>query len=193
MFLLREVFGYGYDEIAEAVDKSEVACRQIFARARRRIDEGRPRFETSRADGEELTGLFLAAARGGDMGSLLERLAPDVLFYGDSGGRPVGGAGRFVSPVIGRERVAKALRFSMEQMIWFGAQVRGAWVNGQPGVLTYDADGGLFAVIVFDVLDGQIQAIRAVANPDKLRHIGPISSIWQLHSREEGPLVSRPP
>ena len=73
MFLLREVFGYGYDEIAEAVDKSEVACRQIFARARRRIDEGRPRFETSRADGEELTGLFLAAARGGDMGSSVMR------------------------------------------------------------------------------------------------------------------------
>jgi RNA polymerase sigma factor (sigma-70 family) len=185
VFLLREVFGYGYDEIAEAVDKSEVACRQIFARARRRIDEGRPRFDTSRAEGDELAGLFLAAAHGGDMGSLLERLAPDVLFYGDSGGRAVGGAGRFVSPVIGRERVATALRFSMGQMIRFGAQVRGAWVNGQPGVLTYDADGGLFAVIVFDVLDGQIQAIRAVANPDKLRHLGPISSIWRLNSREE--------
>jgi RNA polymerase sigma-70 factor (TIGR02957 family) len=183
VFLLREVFGYGYDEIAEAVGKTEPACRQIFARARRRIDEGRPRFETSRAEGEELTGLFLAAARGGDMDSLLERLAPDVLFYGDSGGRPVGGGGRFTKPVAGRERVAKALRFSIERTIQFGARLRGAWVNGQPGVLAYDADGGLIAVIAFDVLDGQIQAIRAVANPDKLRHIGPISRMWQL--REE--------
>jgi RNA polymerase sigma-70 factor (TIGR02957 family) len=183
VFLLREVFGYGYDDIAEAVGKTEPACRQIFARARRRIDEGRPRFETSRAEGEELTGLFLAAARGGDMGSLLERLAPDVLFYGDSGGRVVGGAGRFTTPVVGRERVARALRFSIEQTIRFGARLRRAWVNGQPGVLVYDADGGLIAVMVFDVLDGQIQAIRAVANPDKLRHIGPISRLW--HLREE--------
>ena len=183
VFLLREVFGYGYDETAEAVGKTEPACRQIFARARRRVDQGRPRFETSRSEGEELTGLFLAAARGGDMGSLLERLAPDVLFYGDSGGRAVGGGGRFTKPVAGRERVAKALRLSIERTVQYGARLRGAWVNGQPGVLAYDADGGLIAVIAFDVLGGQIQAIRAVANPDKLRHIGPISRMWQL--REE--------
>ena len=183
VFLLREVFGYDYAEIAEITGKSEPACRQIFARARRRIDVGRPRFGTSRAEGEELTGLFLAAARGGDMGSLLERLAPDVLFYGDSGGRPVGGGGRFTKPVAGRDRVARALRFSIERTVRFGARLRGAWVNGQPGVLAYDADGGLIAVIAFDVLDAQIQAIRAVANPDKLRHIGPISRMWQ--PREE--------
>jgi RNA polymerase sigma factor (sigma-70 family) len=67
VFLLREVFGYGYPEIADVTGKTEAACRQIFARARRHIDEGRPRFETSRAEGEELTSLFLAAARGGDI------------------------------------------------------------------------------------------------------------------------------
>ena len=87
VFLLREVFGYPYPEIAEVTGKTEAACRQIFTRARRRIDEGRPRFETSRAEGEELTSLFLAVARGGDMSSLIHKLAPDVLFYGDSGGR----------------------------------------------------------------------------------------------------------
>ena len=112
VFLLREVFGYGYDEIAEAVGKSEAACRQIFARARRRIDEGRPRFETSRAEGEELTGLFLAVADGGDMTSLLERLAPDVLFYGDSGGQ---GETTFIAPVFGREQVAELIRVQIEQ------------------------------------------------------------------------------
>ena len=105
VFLLREVFGYGYKEIADTTGKTEAACRQIFTRARRHIDEGRPRFETSRAEGEELISLFLAAASGGDMTSLLERLAPDVLFYGDSGGRPVGGGGRFTKPLAGRERV----------------------------------------------------------------------------------------
>jgi len=177
VFLLREVFGYGYDEIAEAVDKSEPACRQIFARARRRIDEGRPRFETSRAEGEELAGLFLTVARGGDMGGLFERLAPDVLFFGDSGGL---GESTYVAPVVGRERVAEVVRVQMERTILLGASLRAAWVNGQPGVLAYDADGGLIAVIAFDVLDGQVQAIRAVANPDKLRHLGPISQTWHL-------------
>jgi RNA polymerase sigma-70 factor (ECF subfamily) len=185
VFLLREVFGYGYDEIAEAVGKNEAACRQIFARARRRIHEGRPRFDTSRAEGEELVGLFLAAVNGGDMGSLFERLAPDVLLYGDSGGRAVGGGEGFVSPVSGRERVAIVLRSATERLIRFGARVRGAWVNGQPGVLTYDADGGLISVAVFDVLDGQIQAIRAVANPEKLRHIGPISRAFHARPQEE--------
>ena len=177
VFLLREVFGYGYDEIAEAVGKTEAACRQIFTRARRRIDEGRPRFETSRAEGEELTSLFLAAASGGDMTSLLERLAPDVLFYGDSGGL---GETTFIAPVFGREQVAELVRVQIERTRQLGASLRPIWVNAQPGVLACDADGDLIAVIAFDVLDGLVQAIRVVANPEKLRHLGPVSRTWHL-------------
>jgi RNA polymerase sigma-70 factor (ECF subfamily) len=182
VFLLREVFGYGYDEIAQAISKTEPACRQIFARARRRIDEGRPRFDTSRAEGEELTELFLSVAGGGDMTALLERLAPDVLFYGDSGGL---GETTFIAPVLGRDQVAELVRVQIERTVQLGASLRGAWVNGQPGVLACDADGGLIAVIALDVLDGQVQAIRAVANPEKLRHIGPISRTWHLRWREQ--------
>jgi len=182
VFLLREVFGYGYDEIAEVVGKNEAACRQIFARARRRIDEGRPRFETSRAEGEELAGLFLAAARGGDMGSLLERLAPDVLFFGDSGGL---GETTFIAPVAGRERVAEVIRVQMERTIELGASLQTAWVNGQPGMVVYDVDGGLVVVVAIDVLDGQVQAIRVVANPEKLRHLGPVSQIWHLRRSDQ--------
>src|SRR5690349_1949448 len=78
VFLLREVFSYDYGEIAGITGKTEAACRQVFTRARHRIDEGRPRFEASRAEGAEITALFLAAAAGGDMGGLLERLAPDA-------------------------------------------------------------------------------------------------------------------
>jgi len=182
VFLLREVFGYGYEEIAEAVGKTEAACRQIFARARRRIDEGRPRFETSRAEGEELTSLFLAAAGGGDMTSLLDRLAPDVLFYGDSGGL---GETTFIVPLYGREQVAAVIRVQVERTLQLGASLRAVWVNGQPGVLAWDTAGGLIAVIAFDVLDGQVQAIRVVANPEKLRHIGPISRTWHLRWREQ--------
>src|SRR6185503_8782283 len=127
VFLLREVFGYDYSEIAGITGKTEAACRQTFARARRRIDEGRPRFETSRAEGEELTALFLAAADGGDMTSLLERLAPDVVFYGDSGGK----GESFISPVLGRDRVARVIRFSFERTVQLGASLAAARVNGQ--------------------------------------------------------------
>jgi len=181
VFLLREVFGYGYPEIAEVTGKTEAACRQIFARARRRIEEGRPRFETSRAEGEELTSLFLAAARGGDMSSLFERLAPDVLFYGDSGGL---GEITFIEPVAGRDRVAELVRVQMTRTIQLGADLRAAWVNGQPGLVASDSDGGLIAVIALDVLDGQVQAIRTVANPEKLRHLGPVSQTWHLRQNE---------
>ena len=181
VFLLREVFGYDYEEIADTTGKTEAACRQIFTRARRRIDEGRPRFETSRAEGEELTSLFLAAASGGDMTSLLERLAPDVVFYGDSGGR---GEATFIAPVFGRGQVAELVRIQVERTLQLGASLRPTWVNGQPGVLACDADGGLIAVIAFDVLDGQVQAIRTVANPEKLHHIGPVSRTWHLRWRD---------
>ena len=182
VFLLREVFGYGYPEIAEVTGKTEAACRQIFARARRRIEEGRPRFETSRAEGEELTSLFLAAARGGDMSSLFERLAPDVLFYGDSGGL---GEITFIAPVAGRDRVAEVVRVQLARTIELGATLEAAWVNGQPGLVVSDSDGGLIAVIALDVLDGQVQAIRTVANPEKLRHLGPVSQTWHLRRRED--------
>ena len=175
VFLLREVFGYDYGEIADITGKTEAACRQTFARSRRRIDEGRPRFETSRAEGDELTALFLAAADGGDINSLLERLAPDVVFYGDSGGK---GETTFITPVIGRDQVARVIRFSFERTLELGASLRAAWVNGQPGVLVRDADGDLIAVIVLDVLGGQVLAIRTIANPEKLRHLGPISRAW---------------
>jgi RNA polymerase sigma-70 factor (TIGR02957 family) len=181
VFLLREVFGYGYPEIAEITGKTEPACRQIFARARHRIDEGRPRFETTRAEGDELAGLFLAAAHGGDMTTLFERLAPDVLFYGDSGGL---GEVTFIAPVVGRDRVAEVIRVQLARTIELGATLETAWVNGQPGLLVSDADGGLIAVVAFDVLDGQVQAIRTVANPDKLRHLGPVSQTWHLRQDE---------
>jgi RNA polymerase sigma factor (sigma-70 family) len=175
VFLLREVFGYDYGEIGDITGKTEAACRQTFARSRRRIDEGRPRFETSRAEGDELTALFLAAADGGDMSSLLERLAPDVVFYGDSGGK---GETTFIAPVFGRDQVAQVIRLSIERTLELGASLSAAWVNGQPGVLARDAGGDLIAVIVFDVIGGQVLAIRTVANPEKLRHLGPISRAW---------------
>jgi len=189
VFLLREVFGYGYTDIAEVTGKTEPACRQTFARARRRIDEGRPRFETSRAEGEELTRAFLAVAHGGgDLAALIERLAPDVVFYGDNGGL---GGGGFTSPLFGRDRVAAVIAAQVTRTVELGASLRAARVNGQPGLVAYDDSGALIVVIALDVLDGQVQAIRAVANPEKLRHLGPVSSAW--HRRSSGVTPAGPP
>jgi RNA polymerase sigma-70 factor (ECF subfamily) len=149
----------------------------VFARARRAIDVGRPRFDTSRADAEEVTSIFLDAAGGGDMTALIERLAPDVAFYGDSGGQ---GEATFTTPIFGRNRIAAILAVQIVRVIEEHASLRPATINGQPGVLSYDADGGVIAAVTFDILDGQVQAIRAVANPDKLRHLGPISRTWHV-------------
>jgi RNA polymerase sigma-70 factor (TIGR02957 family) len=179
VFLLREVFGYGYDEIAATTGKSEPACRQLFARARRGISQGRPRYGTSRADAEELTGIFLDVASGGDVARLLGRLAPDVVFYGDSGGK---GEATFSGPVFGRERVAEIVAWQFARAIELGGTLRPAVVNGQVGMIASDADGLLVAVMTYDVLDGQLQAIRVVANPDKIRHIGPVSESWHLRA-----------
>jgi RNA polymerase sigma-70 factor (TIGR02957 family) len=187
VFLLREVFGYDYGEIAGITGKTEAACRQVFARARRRVDDGRPRFETSRSDGDELTALFLAATAGGDMSSLLERLAPDVLFYGDSGGK---GEMTLAEPLYGRDQVAELIRLQVQRTLELGAVLTPAWVNGQPGLLAWDADGGLIVVIALDVLDRQIQAIRVIANPDKLRHLGPGSRTWHMRWSEQNPRVT---
>ncbi len=171
VFLLREVFGYGYDEIAQTVGKSEPNCRQIFGRARRRIDEGRPRFEASRREGAELTDRFLAALGGGDMDAFINMLAPDVVFYGDGGGKGLA----ITAPIYGRDRVARLLRGLGRRAEQLVGSVRSVQVNGQPGVISFDRDGKLFGVLAFDVLDGQVHAIRSVANPDKLRHLGATS------------------
>ena len=182
MFLLREVFGYAYPEIAEVTGKTEPACQADLRPGPPPHRRGQPEFPTTRAEGEELTGLFLAAARGGDMSVLLQRLAPDVVFFGDSGGL---GESTFIAPVAGRDQVAEVIRFQLARTLELGAGVRAEWVNGQPGLLVSDADGGLIAVIALDVLGGQVQAIRTVANPAKLRHLGPISRTWHLRWRDE--------
>ncbi|HEY2280476.1 MAG TPA: RNA polymerase sigma-70 factor [Streptosporangiaceae bacterium] len=167
VFLLREVFGYDYAEIAEAVGKSEPNCRQIFTRARRHVDQGRPRFEASRQEGTELTARFLAAVAGGDLEGFIEMLAPDVVMYGDGGGK----APAARTPIHGREQVARLLRGLVRQFPRWASEIRPSQVNGQPGVLAYDRDGNLVGVMAFDISDGQVVAIRSMINPDKLRHL----------------------
>jgi RNA polymerase sigma-70 factor (ECF subfamily) len=166
VFVLREAFDYGYDEIAEIVGKSEANCRQLAARARKHVEAGRPRFEPSREQREELTRRFVAALREGDTEPLVEMLAADVEFYGDGGGKATA-VGR---PVHGAEEVARMLAGFSRVGSRRGVRTEPAEVNGGPGLVAYE-DEQLVAVWAFEVSDGAIYAIRGVVNPDKLAHL----------------------
>jgi RNA polymerase sigma-70 factor (ECF subfamily) len=170
VFLLREVFDYGYDEIAGIVERTEDNCRQLYVRARRHVDDGRPRFEASRKHRDELVERFFAAAERGDLAALEEMLAADVVVYGDGGGK----APSWPKPIFGRERVAKLIAGTLTQAKEVGVTFRAAHVNGQPGVMFVDDDDRIGAVMSVDVADGLVQTIRGVTNPDKLAHLGPL-------------------
>ena len=185
VFMLREVFGYGYPDVARITGKTEVNCRQIFARARQRITAGGQARDSApplarRAEGEELARRFFEAAAGGDMDALLGMLAPDVVFRADGGGK----AQAIGAPLHGPERVARLLAGLSRRGRSLGTSVRLAWVNGQPGAIGYDAQGRVFTVFELEVADGVVQAIRAVVNPDKLGHIGPVSDVARLPEKE---------
>ncbi|HEX9040316.1 MAG TPA: RNA polymerase sigma factor SigJ [Trebonia sp.] len=181
VFMLREVFGYDYPAVARITGKTEVNCRQIFARARQRIAAGAPDRDgvprtARRAEGEELARRFFEAAAGGDMDALLGMLAPDVVFHGDGGGK----AQAIGQPMVGRQRVVRLVGGLFRRARVIGAYARLAWVNGRPGAVSYDAQGRVINVFELDIADGMVQAIRSVVNPDKLRHLGPVSDVALL-------------
>jgi RNA polymerase sigma-70 factor (ECF subfamily) len=176
--MLREVFGYRYPDVARITGKTEVNCRQIFARARQRIAAGAQargsvRPPARRPEGEELARRFFEAAAGGDMDALLGLLAPDVVFHGDGGGKAQA-VGR---PLAGRQRVMRLVAGILRRGRMAGTSLRLAWVNGQPGAMVYDAEGRVATVVELEIADGLVQAVRAVVNPDKLRHLGPVSDL----------------
>jgi RNA polymerase sigma-70 factor (TIGR02957 family) len=176
-FLLREVFDEPYDRIAEIVGTSEQNARQLATRARRHVDERRPRFEASREQREELATRFFAAVEEGDLDGLEELLAHDVVFRGDGGGR----APAAPRAVHGRARVARALIGGVRALARFGGfTTRREEVNGQPGALFFDREGRLISVGILDIAEGQIQGVNAIVNPDKLRHLGPVGDLGAL-------------
>ena len=179
VFLLREVFDYGYDEIARIVDRTEDNCRQLYVRARRHVDEGRPRFEASLKQRDELVERFFAAAERGDLEALEEMLAADVVVYGDGGGK----APSWPKPIYGRERVAKLIAGTLKQAKEVGVTFRAAHINGQPGVVFLDDEERIGAVMSVDVADGLVQTIRGVTNPDKLEHLGPVADAREVLRR----------
>jgi RNA polymerase sigma-70 factor (TIGR02957 family) len=176
-FLLREVFDEPYDRIAEIIGKSAQNARQLVARARRHVDERRPRFETSREQREQLATRFFAAAEEGDLEGLEKLLAHDVVLHGDGGGK----APAVKRALHGRARVARMLIAGLRTVARIGGITsRRQEVNGQPGAVLFDREGRLIAVISLDVADGQIQSVSAIVNPDKLRHLGPVGDARAL-------------
>jgi ketosteroid isomerase-like protein len=175
-FLLREVFDEPYDRIAEIIGTSEQNARQLATRARRHVDERRPRFEVSHAQREELATRFFAAVEDGDLEGLEELLAHDVVLRGDGGGK----APALAHAIHGRARVARQLTAGVRALTRFRITWRREEVNGQPGALFFDREGRLIGVMVLDVAEGQIQGVSSIVNPDKLRHLGPLADIGAL-------------
>ncbi|SNY23680.1 RNA polymerase sigma-70 factor [Paractinoplanes atraurantiacus] len=171
VFVLREVFDFGYAEIAAAVERSEAAVRQAAHRAREHVQARRPRFETDRARQRDVTDRFLAAAAGGDINTLMELLAPDVTLWTDGGGK----VRQALRPVLGAPKVATWLA-AVAQTTYEGVtpaemSVAVAEVNGGFG-LVFTGAGRVISTLTFSYdATGRIVDIHNVANPDKLRAI----------------------
>jgi RNA polymerase sigma-70 factor, ECF subfamily len=169
VFLLREVFDYPHEDVARIVGKSPANSRQILTRAHAHIDEGRRRFEVSRAEREEVAQRFIEAWETGDTDGLVAVLAPDATLYGDGGGK----APAITEPLVGALRIAKALIGWRPLALERGVTYRPGTVNGEPGVVYYWPDGSVAGVQELEIADGVVVAIRSVLNPDKLAHLAP--------------------
>jgi RNA polymerase sigma-70 factor (ECF subfamily) len=176
VFVLRDVFGFGFPEVAVAVGRSEAACRQLAVRARRHMDVGRPRFEADRQEREELAARFFDALRDGDIDGVRELLAADVQLVADGGGK----APALARSVFGADNVARVLASIFPLLGKIDARVETRELNGQPGAIFHDRNDNVVGTLTLDVLGAQIQTIRSVVNPDKLGHIGPVADAWAI-------------
>lgn len=167
-FLLRDVFDYEYAAIADVVGKTEANARQLVTRARRRIEDRRPRFDPDDAQHDALLARFLAAAEDGDLAALEALLAEDAVLYSDGGAR-VSAARR---PILGAAKIARFMAGTARLRRKIGPfEQRLARVNGQPGRVLTAPDGSPWDVLSIDVAGDRVQTVRIMRNPDKLRHV----------------------
>jgi RNA polymerase sigma-70 factor (ECF subfamily) len=166
-FLLHDVFGMDFDEVARAIDRDPAACRQLASRARGHVREARPRFPVTEDQGRELASAFFTATRSGDLGALQALLAQDVVMYSDGGGK----AKAALNPIYGRE---KNLRFVAGMLQRTGPNasrlVYEGTIDGLPGFVTVEADG-VWQTTALAIEEGRIVTIYVTRNPDKLRAI----------------------
>jgi RNA polymerase sigma-70 factor (ECF subfamily) len=166
-FLLHDVFGMEFEEVASAIGREPAACRQLAARARQHVHAGRPRFDVDQRRGMEIAEAFFAAAQTGDLASLKSMLAADITFMADGGGKRSAGMAPFVGidAVMGLlGRLTKLFAETPSQLVRF------AMINGLPGYVTLEPDGKL-QTTAFEIVDGKVVTVYVMRNPDKLGHI----------------------
>ena len=169
VFVLHEAFGYDYTEIADILDRTPAAVRQLAHRAREHVHARRPRFEADADKRRAATERFLRAASGGDLGELLELLAPDAVLWADGGGK----AKAPRRPIHGRDKIARFFVGISGGLLPPGGTVRIVEVNGGPAVVLHGADGPLAAAMVdLDPETGRIAVLRLFASPDKMSGLG---------------------
>jgi len=168
VFILREVFEYPYDEIAAILGKSEAACRKLFSRAKVYVAANRPRFQAEPDEHLRLLEQFMASTAEGDLDGLTSLLAEEATMWADGGGKARGAATR---PVRGREAVARFLIGVAARFTPVDAQVSITEVNGRPALLVRDAQDAPAFVVAIEAVEGKIQKVWAMANPDKLQGV----------------------
>ena len=177
VLLLHDVFDYSYSEIAAIVGKSEDNARQLATRARKHIEQRRPRFQTTREQRDQLAARFFAAAQQGDLAGLEALLASDVELTGDGGGK----VPALARSLRGRARVARTLTSWLALTTRVpGVVLRPVEVNGGAGALFLDEQERLLGVWALDIAGGQIRAISSIVNPDKLAHLGQVGDFKSL-------------
>lgn len=166
-FLLHDVFGVGFDEVAATIDRDPGATRQLAARARAHVRDARPRYKLEKQRGLEIANAFFEASRSGDMGALGAMLAADVGMWADGGGKRPAAA----IPILGKPLVVRMLRSVAVLLRKYGSTlVHTGMINGLPGLVTREADGEL-QTTALEIEDGKITGIYVMRNPDKLRHV----------------------
>jgi len=169
VFVLNEVFGYAHTEIAEVIDRSPAAVRQLAHRARRHVHARRPLYEAHPRVRREATERFVEAALGGDIGALMEILAPDVTVWSDGGGkrRPAG-----LRPIHGRDKAIRLLTSYAGRGAPQGLDIRYRRVNGDDSAVLFTGESP-YAVLVMDLTPegDRVSGLYIVSNPDKLTHV----------------------
>jgi RNA polymerase sigma-70 factor, ECF subfamily len=165
VFILHDVFGLEYEEVAQTIQRDPAACRQLASRAREHVRTARPRFQVEKRQGLELAKVFFQASRNGDVQALEAMLAADVSIHADGGGK----RSAATRPLMGRTSVMK-LFAALSSVLAASKLVQFAFINGLPGVITREGDGEL-QTTALEIEDGKVAAIYVMRNPDKLRHL----------------------